>query len=548
MRTIQLLQAKLHEREAIVLARQEKASSADREVSSATAAASQMNSRLHKAEAELHALRSSHQATQDRLLRSEACVKMLGAELRAYRRPDMRGVEEYSNLESSSSGLTLQDAGQSDSMAELHAASSAQDQFTDATGRGTVSVAGSELQSRLESAEQEAAGFLNVLISRKDELDSLRKQTASEIEERKRVHFDLEVMKRALTTAQERVVVLEAETKTQQRLNMEQQEREAERVADLNAAVTREQDTVIQLKVKLQQTEQKVSFASRALESLHGRLQQAEAAQAASREHQQAESEQVKQENNRIKEELAVLEEKCNKKQVVSETVVVEVVKEVPVQVIKEVIKERIVEVPVERIVEVVREVPVERRVVVEEAVAKEVPVAPVEVGQNAPGAGQVVSQVAEGRAAALEDAAQRVRKLEGELERARLQQAATVAMPLGRVDKADSCHAGTASATAGATVTPVASRFGESLSSKVEDGEGAQLQQQRAPVVGQDDNDALIHRLQEYERRLSRVSERDVSVRAAASARVQALRALYLFLFVTGVCRGLAASSASAY
>ena len=85
MRTIQLLQAKLHEREAIVLARQEKASSADREVSSATAAASQMNSRLHKAEAELHALRSSHQATQDRLLRSEACVKMLGAELRAYR-------------------------------------------------------------------------------------------------------------------------------------------------------------------------------------------------------------------------------------------------------------------------------------------------------------------------------------------------------------------------------------------------------------------------------------------------------------------------------
>ena len=501
MRTIQLLQAKLQEREAIVLARQEQASSADREVSSATAAASQINSRLHKAEAELHTLHSSHKATQDKLLRSEACVKMLGAELRAYRRPATR--EESSNLESSS----LQGAGQSDSMAELHAASSAQDLFADATGRGAVSIAGSELQSRLESAEQEAAGFLNVLISRKDELDSLRKQTASTIEERKRVHFDLEVVKRALTTAQQRVGVLEAETKTQQRLNMEQQEREAERVADLNAAVTREQDTVIQLKLKLQQTEQKVLFASRALESLHGRLQQAEAAQAASREHQQAESERVQQENVRIKEELAVLEEKCNKKEVVFETVVVEVVKEVPVQVIKEVIKERIVEVPVERIVEVVRELPVERKVIVEEVAVKEVPAAPVEVEQTATGAEQVVSPVAEDRAAALEDAAQRVRRLEDELERARLQQAATVAMPLGRVDIADCCHAGTAAA--GATITPVASRPEESMSSRVEDGEDAQLQQQRAPVAGHDDNDALIHRLQEYEKRLSRVSER---------------------------------------
>ena len=292
MQTVQLLQTKLHEREALLLSKLEQASSAKQEASSASATISEVNKRLHNSEAELHTLRSAHKATKDDLLRSEATVQRLEADLREMRK-------HHRTLHGGQHHTSDLDAQLSNTVAELNAVKSAYETLRqESTSQG-------DLKRRLESAEQEASGYLGGLMSRTDELDRLRMQNTTVTEESKRLLFDLEVVKRALTTAQQRVILLEAGIKTEQLKNVEHQKRETQ----LNAAVTMERETVVQLKVKLQQTEQKVSLASKALESLHGRMQEAEADEASARARQQEESDRIEKENLRLKENVDALEE-----------------------------------------------------------------------------------------------------------------------------------------------------------------------------------------------------------------------------------------------
>jgi hypothetical protein len=257
---VRVLQTKLLERETALLAKQCQASISKEQTAEKTGLVDDLNTKMLAAEQEVHALRLGKDAMLDELSRERSHVKDLEADVFELRRA-------LSGLHSS---VPDTDAQLANTTAELHSVKRAYERLrTDTAGAD-------EMKLRLKASALENASYLKELAVRKKELEVLRKESTESTDEAKRLRFDLGVVKRALSTAQERIPLLEAHLRAEQQKNVEQQRREAELVAELNATIESERKVSAQLKTRLASAENKVQLAVGALASAKSKMEEAE--------------------------------------------------------------------------------------------------------------------------------------------------------------------------------------------------------------------------------------------------------------------------------
>ena len=269
---VRVLQTKLLERETALLAKQRQASMSKDQMAEKTGLVDDLNTKMLAAEQEVHALRLGKNAFLDEL----SHVKGLEADVFELRRA-------LSGLYSSSPDTDAQFAN---TTAELHSAKRAYERpRTDIASADEMNA--DEMNLRLKACELENASYLEELAVRKQKLEVLRKESTESTDDAKRLRFDLGVVKRALSTAQERIHLLEAHLRTEQQKNVEQQRREAqlvaeqqrreaELVAELNATIESERKVSAQFRTRLALAESKVQLAVGALASAKSKREEAE--------------------------------------------------------------------------------------------------------------------------------------------------------------------------------------------------------------------------------------------------------------------------------
>jgi hypothetical protein len=268
---VRVLQTKLLERETALLAKQRQASMSKDQTAEKTGLVDDLNTKMLAAEQEVHALRLGKNALLDELSRERSHVKGLEADVFELR-------QAVSGLHYPSPDT---DAQLANTTAELHSVKRAYERLrTDIAGAD-------EMKLRLKGSELENASYLKELAVRKKELEVLRQESTESTDEAKRLGFDLGVVKRALSTAQERIPLLEAHLRAEQQKNVEQQRREAllvaeqqhreaELVAELNATIESERKVSAQLRTRLASAESKVQLAVGALASAKSKMEEAE--------------------------------------------------------------------------------------------------------------------------------------------------------------------------------------------------------------------------------------------------------------------------------